>query len=79
MSVSSRRELLAVTAKRYSSSSAAERKTILDEFVSSTGYKRSYAISLLCHPPIVRRGKKVPRSMAYRTAFTHKVFVVISQ
>jgi hypothetical protein len=64
MSVSSRRELLAVTAKRYSSSLAAERKTILDEFVSSTGYERNYAISLLCHPPIVRRGKKVPRSRA---------------
>lgn len=57
MSVSSRRELLAVSAMRYKSASALERRSILDSFVSSTGYDRNYAISLLCHPPSVPSGK----------------------
>jgi hypothetical protein len=51
MSKESRRELLAVVAPRYRASKRKERKSILEEFVASTGYHRKYAIELLNHPP----------------------------
>jgi len=53
MSLESRRQYLAVTAKRYAKSSPIERRTILSEFVSATGYERNYAIRLLNHPPVL--------------------------
>ena len=53
MSLESRRQYLAVTAKRYAKSSPIERRTILSEFVAATGYERNYAIRLLNHPPVL--------------------------
>ncbi len=50
MSVTSRRELLAVVAPRYRATRGEERGRILEEFVASTGYHRKYALSLLNHP-----------------------------
>jgi hypothetical protein len=50
MSVTSRRELLAVVAPRYRAARGEERRRILEEFVASTGYHRKYALSLLKHP-----------------------------
>jgi hypothetical protein len=50
MSITSRRELLAVVAPRYRAATGEERTRILDEFVASTGYHRKYALSMLNHP-----------------------------
>src|SRR5260221_4709420 len=50
MSMTSRRELLAVIAPRYRAARGEERGRILEEFVASTGYHRKYALSLLNHP-----------------------------
>ena len=50
MSVTSRRELLAVVAPRYRAAKGEERHRILEEFVASTGYHRKYALSVLNHP-----------------------------
>lgn len=51
MSLKSRRELLASVRKRYEKATRAEEGRILEEFTSSTGYQRDYAITLLNHPP----------------------------
>jgi hypothetical protein len=73
MSLSSRRELLAVTAKRYASAGRAERSVLLSEFVNNTGYNRNYAVALLGHPQAkaARQSKPVlpkrPRSKTYGT------------
>ena len=50
MSVTSRRELLAVVAPRYRLARGEERSRILAEFIASTGYHRQYALTLLNHP-----------------------------
>lgn len=50
MSVTSRRELLAVVAPRYRAARGQERSRILEEFVASTNYHRKYALSVLNHP-----------------------------
>ena len=50
MSITSRRELLAVVAPRYRAARGEERTHILEEFIASTGYHRKYALSLLNHP-----------------------------
>jgi hypothetical protein len=80
MSLSSRRELLAVTAKRYASAGRAERSALLSEFVNNTGYDRNYAVSLfnyavslLRHPQAKAASQskpalpKRPRSKTYGT------------
>ncbi len=50
MSLTSRRELLAVVAPRYRAARGEEHHRILEEFVASTGYHRKYALSVLNHP-----------------------------
>ncbi len=50
MSITSRRELLAVVAPRYRAARGEERTHILEEFIASTSYHRKYALSLLNHP-----------------------------
>lgn len=50
MSVTSRRELLAVVAPRYRAARGEERRWVLEEFIASTGYHRKYALTLLNHP-----------------------------
>ena len=66
MSVTSRRELLAVVSPRYRAARGEERGRILEEFVASTGYHRKYALTLLNHP--ITRGtarKKRTRPRQY--------------
>ena len=48
MSFQTNRELLARTAPRYREASRKQKTVILNEFIASTGYKRKYAIRLLC-------------------------------
>jgi hypothetical protein len=47
MSLNSKRELLAVVRSRYLKANKREKKKILDEFTSATGYHRKYAIRML--------------------------------
>ncbi len=68
MSVTSRRELLAVVAPRYRAARGEERGRILEEFVASTGYHRKYALSLLNHPitkGTARKKRARPRQYAF--------------
>lgn len=44
MSFASRRELLAKVAPRYRDATRKQKTVILNEFISSAGYKRKYAI-----------------------------------
>jgi len=48
MSFQTRHELLARVAPRYREADRKEKTIILNEFIASTGYKRKYAIRLLC-------------------------------
>ena len=47
MSYKTRRELLIQITARYRESGSMQKRSILDEFVASTGYSRKYAIRLL--------------------------------
>ena len=50
MSMTSRRELVAVVAPRYRAARGEERTRILEEFLASTGYHRKYAPPLAQSP-----------------------------
>lgn len=68
MSVTSRRELLAVVAPRYRVARGEERGRMLDEFIASTGYHRKYALSLLNHPitkATARQQRRRPRQYVF--------------
>jgi hypothetical protein len=68
MSVTSRRELLAVVAPRYRLARGEERSRILAEFIASTGYHRKYALSLLNHPVTKgssRKKRRRPRQYVF--------------
>jgi Integrase core domain len=68
MSVTSRRELLAVVAPRYRAARGQERSRILEEFVASTNYHRKYALSVLNHPitkGTVRKKRVRPRQYVF--------------
>jgi Integrase core domain len=65
MSLTSRRELLAVTAPRYRTAHRGERSRILKECVASTGYHRKYALTLLNHPMSKAAARK-PRQRVHR-------------
>jgi hypothetical protein len=58
MSQTSKRELLAAIRPRYTLGNRTEKQLVLDELVATTGYHRKYAIQLLNHPPIRRRGPR---------------------
>ena len=68
MSITSRRELLAVVAPRYRAARGEERVRILEEFLASTSYHRKYALSLLNHPVTkgtARKQRRRPRQYAF--------------
>lgn len=53
MSLSSRREYLAVVRGRYQATRRrTEKSQILDEVVATTGFNRKYAVRVLTHPPM---------------------------
>ncbi len=69
MSMTSKRELLAVVSPRYVTATGAEKDRILAEFVATTGYHRKYALALLNHPPRSRsRPVTRPRAKMYTPA-----------
>lgn len=64
MSLNARRELAAVVASRYQTTSKTGKSRILDEFVEATGFHRKYAICVLQHPTVSRPAasrKSAPR------------------
>jgi|GEM_PF-1718043 hypothetical protein len=68
MSLTSRREWLAVVAPRYRVARGEERGRILTEFVASTGYHRKHALSVLHHPitkGTARKKRLRPRQYAF--------------
>ncbi|MCA1725078.1 MAG: transposase, partial [Thermomicrobia bacterium] len=69
MSMTSKRELVAVVSPRYVTATGAEKPRILAEFVATTGYHRKYALTLLNHPPRPRsRPVRRPREKTYTPA-----------
>jgi len=52
MSYRSKRELLAQVAPHYQLASHGQKSLILDAFIASTGYARTYAIRVLTRPPL---------------------------
>lgn len=60
MSHRSKREMVETIRPRYLKADRAGKHTILDEFVSITGYHRKYAIRLLKHGPTPAASKKKP-------------------
>jgi len=69
MSFHAKRELLATVVPRYREGNKKIKSTILNEFISSTGYSRKYAIRLLLSPvpPVIKKIKR-PRSRFYDQA-----------
>ena len=69
MSFYAKRELLATVVPRYREGSKKLKSIILNEFISSTGYSRKYAIRLLSSPatPVIKKIKR-PRPRFYDQA-----------
>jgi transposase InsO family protein len=65
MSKDGRRELLMVVRKDYRDADWKEKRTILDNFVRSTGYNRKYAVTLLGTPARKLFRKKPERVRVY--------------
>lgn len=63
MSAKSRNELLAVIRPQYLRAKLGGKTFLLDGFVSSTGYNRKYAVTLLSKP--IRRGPRKTRPRKY--------------
>ena len=68
MSFQAKRELLAQVAPRYREASHTEKSIILNEFVSTTGYARKYAIRLLWNPVSLPTTPQRPRARRYGSA-----------
>ena len=65
LSYRAKRELLLQIAPRYGEASSALKEVILDEFVATTGYARTYAIRLLNHPVDIKLTIERPRLPRY--------------
>jgi hypothetical protein len=68
LSMSTRQELISVVRERYAQATGAERRRILDEFVSVTGDHRKHAIRLLGGTPRARGGGTGEPWRVYREA-----------
>jgi hypothetical protein len=75
MSQHSRRELLAVVVPRYRAAHGTDRKRILNEFVGSLGYHRTYAIQLLNHPPKAPPARKKRQRVPQYTAAVQRALI----
>jgi hypothetical protein len=76
MSLNSKHELLEVVRPRYSKASKAEKRKILDEFTSATGYHRKHAIRVLKNR--VPKHKRRKRT-GYRTIYRGEVVQALEQ
>lgn len=77
MAQRSKREYLQSIHHRYQQATRAEKRTILDEFMTVCGYHRKYAIGLLNRPlAAVPRPRRVPRR---RPTYREEVIRVLAQ
>jgi hypothetical protein len=72
MSLISKRELLEVIRPRYLKASKDEKKKILDEFTSATGYHRKHAIRILKNKRQVQNLLK-RKTKTFKTIYTVEV------
>src|SRR5438105_13221962 len=70
-----RREVLQQIAPRYPQASAAQKRTLLDSFVSTTGYHRTYARWLLNHAEEVEQTHGRSQLRKYGPEVQHALFL----
>jgi hypothetical protein len=78
MSLKSKRELLVVIRPRYLKANKAEKRKILDEFTSATGYHRKYAIRVLKNQVQVQNHLK-GKTKTYKTIYRGEVVQALEQ
>src|SRR5690348_694955 len=71
-----RREVLQQIAPHYRQASAAQKRTLLDTFVATTGYHRSYARWLLNHAEEVEQAHGRSQLRTYGPDVQHALFLV---
>jgi hypothetical protein len=76
MSVGTRKELIEAIGARYRHASAADKSTILDEFVAVTGYHRKHAIRVLAEDETAFVAPRRARSRLYDEA-AHQALVLL--
>lgn len=76
MSQRSKRELVEAIRPRYLKANKAEKESILDEFVASTGYHRKYAIRLFKNNSQTKRQKRKP---GRQKVYQGEVVIVLRQ
>jgi hypothetical protein len=70
-----RRALLRRAVPQYREASPSQKRTLLDAFVATTGYHRTYARWLLNHAEEVQRTLKRPRPRQYGPEVQHALFL----
>ncbi len=78
MSLKSKRELLEVVRPRYRKANKREKQKMLDEFTSTTGYHRKYAIRVLKNQRRVHNRLK-GKTKIYKTIYRGEVVQVLEQ
>jgi len=78
MSLKSKRELLEVLRPRYLKASKAEKKKMLDEFTSVTGYHRKHAIRVLKNK-VQDQNHRKRKPKTYRTVYHGEVVQALEQ
>jgi Integrase core domain len=76
LSYQARRELLQQTVPQYREASASQKRTLLDAFVATTGYHRTYARWLLNHAEEVQQALQRSRPRQYGPEVQHALFLV---
>jgi len=78
MSLISKRELLEVLQPRYLKACKDEKKKILDEFISTTGYHRKHAIRILKNKRQVQNLHN-RKTKTFKTIYTGEVVVALEK
>jgi hypothetical protein len=76
LSYQARRELLQQTVPQYREASPSQKRTLLDAFVATTGYHRTYARWLLNHAEEVQQTLQRSRPRQYGLEVQHALFLV---
>jgi hypothetical protein len=76
LSFQARREVLQQMAPQYRRASLAQKRTLLDEFVATTGYVRTYARWLLNHAEEVQQTHGRSHLRRYGPEVQHALFLV---
>ena len=71
-----RREVLHQMAPQYREASPSQKRTLLEAFITTTGYVRKYARWLLNHAKEVQQKLQRPRSRRYGPEVQHALFLV---